>query len=122
MNIQISVRHMSVPRGFRQLIHNLCLEVHNQYRFIQNIDVVVEDINGPYKSGIDKRCHLSVRDKGHMAVDVDECESELGQVIDHAFSRLYQLLKRRWAFRARCWNDCAATPRLQIEKEGANHE
>ena len=62
MNVQISIRHMAMSQGVKQLVRELCDEVQNKYGGIQNTNVKIEDVNGPDKTGIDKRCHRSVRE------------------------------------------------------------
>ena len=92
MNIQISVRRMTVSQVVKQIVRNLCSDVQNKFNGIQNIDVKIEDINGPNKSGIDKRCHLKVRGKERLAIDVEEVDEDLHSAIDNAFRRLKQVL------------------------------
>ncbi len=94
MNVQISIRHMAVSQGVKRLVHELCAEVQSKYEDIQIIDVKIEDVNGPHKAGVDKRCHLKVRGKERLVIDVDEVDEDLGHAIDHAFRRLYQTLWR----------------------------
>lgn len=94
MNIQISTRHMTVSEVIKQMVRELCGEVHHKYGGIQNIDIKIEDMNGPHKAGIDKRCHLKVRGKEHLAIDIDEIDEDLDCAIDNAFHRLKQVLRR----------------------------
>jgi hypothetical protein len=67
--------------------------VQNNYGGIQNIHVKIEDVNGPHKTGIYKRCHLRVRGKEHLAIDVDEIDEDLGYAIDQAFCYLSQAVR-----------------------------
>ena len=97
MNIQLSIRHMTAPEGIKKLVHDLCKQLHNKYKAIQYFDVKIEDINGPYKAGIDKRCHLKIRGHEHLAIDVDKIDSDLYCAIELAFRRLTHLLKRSFA-------------------------
>lgn len=95
MNVQICIRHMQASQVSKQTIRKLCGEIINKYEPIKNIDVKIEDINGPHKAGIDKRCHLKVRGKNHLAIDVDDIDSDVNYAIDNAFRRLKKLLKRK---------------------------
>lgn len=95
MNVQISIRHMQASQVSKQTIRKLCGEIINRYESIKNIDVKIEDINGPYKAGIDKRCHLKVRGKNHFAIDVDDIDVDVNYAIDNAFRRLKKMLKRK---------------------------
>lgn len=99
MNVQISIRHMAVSHGIKQLVHEMCDEVQNKYGDIKCIDVMIEDVNGPYKAGIDKRCHLRVRGKDRLAIDIDEIDEDLSYSIDQAFYHLYQALRRSKLYR-----------------------
>jgi len=93
MNVQISIRHMMATKVIRQMIKDLCQEIKNQYGNILNIDIKIEDINGPYKSGIDKRCHLKVRGSDHLAIDIDDIDEDITHAIERAFQHLKKLLK-----------------------------
>ena len=95
MNVQISIRHMQTSQVSQQTIRKLCSEIINKYEQIKNIDVKIEDINGPYKAGIDKRCHLKVRGTNHFAIDVDDIDVDVDYAIDNAFRRLKKMLKRK---------------------------
>ncbi len=93
MSAQISIRHMVAPRLIRQMVQNLCHEIKNQYKYIQNIDVKIEDINGPHKAGVDKRCHLKVRGSDHLTIDIDDVDEDVTYAIDRAFRHLKKTLK-----------------------------
>ena len=95
MNVQISIRHMQASQVSKRSIRMLCGEIINKHEPINNIDVKIEDINGPHKAGIDKRCHLKVRGKNHLAIDVDDIDSDINYAIDNAFQRLKKILKRK---------------------------
>ena len=102
MNVQISIRHMQASQVSKQTIRKLCGEIINKHEPIKNIDVKIEDINGPHKAGIDKRCHLKVRGKNNLAIDVDDINTnintdintDINYAIDNAFRRLNKILKR----------------------------
>jgi len=93
MNVQISIRHMVASKAIKQMVKDLCYEVNDKYTNIQNIDVKIEDINGPYKAGIDKRCHLKVRGKDHLSIDIDDIDEDMTHAIDQAFNHLKKSLK-----------------------------
>ncbi|PCJ86271.1 MAG: hypothetical protein COA54_09075 [Thiotrichaceae bacterium] len=93
MNVEISIRHMATSYVVNQMIKDLCNEVNNKYENIKNIDVIIEDINGPYKAGVDKRCHLKVRGSNHLAIDIDDVDEDISHAIERAFQHLIKLLK-----------------------------
>jgi ribosome-associated translation inhibitor RaiA len=97
MNIQISVRRMTVSQVMKRVVRDLCSDIQNKCNRIQDIDVKIEDINGHNKSGMDKRCHLKVRGKERLAIDVEEVDEDLHSAIDNAFRRLTQVLLMRTA-------------------------
>jgi len=94
MNVQISIRHMIASQVNRQMIQQLCEEINNKFETISSIDVKIEDINGPHKAGIDKRCHLKVRGNNHLSIDIEDTNADINYAIDNAFSRLKQTLER----------------------------
>jgi ribosome-associated translation inhibitor RaiA len=94
MNVQISIRHMAVTQVYKHMLRDLCGEMQKKYGEIQNIDVKIEDITGPHKKSIDKRCHLKVRGKKHLAIDIDRVDEDLDSAIDNAFLHLKQALRR----------------------------
>jgi ribosome-associated translation inhibitor RaiA len=88
---------MTVSQVMKQIVRNLCSDVQNKFNGIQNIDVKIESINGHDISGMDKRCHLKVRGKERLAIDVEELDEDLHSAIDNAFRRLKQVLLVRSA-------------------------
>jgi len=94
MIIQISIRHMIASLVNKKMILELCSEINNKYKSIYNIDVKIEDINGPHKAGIDKCCHLKVRGTNNLAFDIYDIDNEINYAIDNAFNHLNQILER----------------------------
>jgi len=99
MYVQISIRHMLSSCVNKRAVRELCSEVRNKYANIQFIDVMLEDINGPHKAGIDKRCHLKVRGKDHLAIDIEDIDEDITCAIDRAFRRLKNALERYHSYR-----------------------
>ena len=97
MNIQISVRRMPISLGLEKVINETCNDLSSKFNHIQSIEVYLEDINGPHKGGLDKRCHLKVRGKNHLSIDVTEIKRDLYSAIDKAFTRLTQIIKRKFS-------------------------
>jgi ribosome-associated translation inhibitor RaiA len=107
---------MVATQGVKQLVRELCDEVQNKYGDIQNIDVMIEDVNGPHKAGIDKRCHLRVRGKEHLAIDADEIEEDLGDAIYQAFRHLYEALRRSRPYRIFGWENGGIADNCSMSK------
>jgi len=95
MNVQISVRRMPLSLGMQKVISETCNDISLKFNFIKTIEVYLEDINGPYKGGLDKRCHIKVRRQRRLCVDIIEIKRDLYSAIDDAFSRLIQIIKRK---------------------------
>jgi ribosome-associated translation inhibitor RaiA len=114
MNVQISIRHLAVSPGVKQLVHELCEEVQNKYGEIQNIDVMIEGVNGSHKAGIDKRCHLRVRGMEHLVIDADGIDEDLGDAIYRAFRHLYQALRRDRSCRIFWWETGGMTGNYSV--------
>lgn len=93
MNIQVSIRHMMASNVINKMVNDLCQEVNSTYQNIRRIDVKLEDINGPFKSGIDKRCHLKVRGSDHLCIDIDDVDEDILSAIERAFHHLKKALK-----------------------------
>lgn len=85
----------------KRMIHELCAEMKSTYKFVRYIDVKIEDINGPHKAGIDKRCHLKVRGKDHLAIDISDMDDDITCAIDKAFCHLKELLEHYHSCQAR---------------------
>ncbi len=95
MNIQLSIRHMNISESLKGLIHELCNEVAALDSGIRQMEVTLDDVNGPHKAGIDKCCHLHLRGDDHLVIDIQEMDRELTYAIDQAFARLRQQVQRR---------------------------
>jgi len=93
MNVQISIRHIVASKTIKQMVNDLYLEIHNKYNYIKNIDIKIEGINGPHKSGIDKRCHLKVRGSDHLVMDINDIDEDITYAIERAFNHLKKSLK-----------------------------
>jgi hypothetical protein len=94
MDIQISIRHMIASLVNKKMVLELCGEINNKYKSVNIIDIKIEDINGPNKSGIDKRCHLKVRGKNNLMFDIDDIDTEIDCAIDNSFYHLNLALEK----------------------------
>ena len=95
MSINISIRHMLASQVSKQFIRELCDEIKSKYKPIRDIDVMIDDINGPYKKGKDKRCHLKVRGNNHLTIDIENVDTDVNCAIDNAFHLLRHALQRQ---------------------------
>lgn len=61
---------------------------------IRRVNVLLSDINGPNRGGIDKRCQIIVYHHGQPATVVMDTESDLYLAIDRAAGRVSRRLAR----------------------------
>lgn len=94
MTIQIVTRHMCPPIELKQRVIELCKEVMQRFPDVLRIRVVLDDINGPDKAGVDKRCHLMVRGRNHLRIDINEFQDDVWSSIDAAYRQLLIKLAR----------------------------
>jgi ribosome-associated translation inhibitor RaiA len=98
MSIQFVTRHMCLSMDCKNRVAQLCSAVIRCYPNVLHIRVVLDDINGPYKAGNDTRCHLTVRGRDHLRIDIDKLRTDVWQSVDSAFGELWVRLvqcKRR---------------------------
>ena len=100
MNVQISVRRMPLSLGMEKVINETCNDISSKFHLIQTIEVYLEDVNGPHKGDLYKRCHLKVRGQKRLSVDITEIKRDLYSAIDKAFTRLIEIIKRKLSGRA----------------------
>ena len=95
MSIQVVTRHMCLSMDCKDRVAQRCTAVIRCCPDVLHIRVVLDDTNGPYKAGVDKRCHLTVRGRDHLRIDVDKLRADVWQSVDAAFGELWIRLKRR---------------------------
>lgn len=91
------------------MIIELCGEINNKYKAVNNIDIKIEDINGPNKSGIDKRCHLKVRGNNNLVIDIDDIDTDIDYAIDNSFYHLNQALEKYSCIKSQHLKNIAST-------------
>lgn len=91
---QIVSRHMELDKDLKATIAHLINTVPHYGIEITRINVILEDVNGPHKGGIDMRCHLSVRGPHKLDIEIDEIDENCWQAVSLAFRRLHQVLSR----------------------------
>ena len=96
----------------KKMILELCGEIKDKYKLVNKIDIKIEDINGPNKSGIDKRCHLKVRGNNNLTFDIDDIDTEIDCAIDNSFYHLNQALEK---------HSCIKNQLLKNATSGANN-
>ena len=94
------------------MILELCGEINNKYELVNQIEIKIEDINGPNKSGIDKHCHLKVRGNNNLTLDINDIDTEIDNAIDNSFYQLDQALEKQ---------SCIRSQHLKNETSAANY-
>lgn len=94
MSIEIVTRHMCISTDLKRGVTELCEAVMRCFPDVLRVRVVLDDINGPNKAGIDKRCHLLVRGRDHLRIDINEFQDDVWQSVDSAFRQLSIKLAR----------------------------
>lgn len=61
---------------------------------VQRVNVLLSDINGPHRGGVDKRCQIIVYHRDQPATVVMDTESDLYLAIDRASERASRRIAR----------------------------
>ena len=85
---QIVSRHMELDKELKANITRLINKIPRYDLHITSIRVIIEDVNGPNKGGIDRRCHLSVRGAHKLDIEIEEIDENCWQAVALAFQRL----------------------------------
>lgn len=91
---QIVSRHMALDKDLKATIVHLINKIPHYDLDISRIHVILEDVNGPNKGGIDMRCHLSVRGSHKLDIEIEAIDENSWQAVSLAFQRLNQVLSR----------------------------
>ena len=109
---QIVSRHMELDKDLKATIIRLINKIPQYGLDITRIHVILEDVNGPNKGGIDMRCHLSVRGPQKLDIEIEEIDENCWQAVSLAFQRLNQVLSRIHLQR----RNLRATPLMLVEQ------
>lgn len=91
---EIVSRHMKLDTDLKITISHLINKITQYNLDITSVRVIIEDVNGPNKGGIDMRCHLSVRGANKLNIEIEEIDENSWQAVFLAFNRLNQVLSR----------------------------
>lgn len=62
---------------------------------VSNINLKIEDINGPDRKGLDKQAKLVVRWRNKQSLVIEDRDSKLGVLIHRVMDRLESSIERR---------------------------
>ncbi len=91
---QIVSRHMELDQELKTKVAHLINRIPRYDLNITSIRVIIEDVNGPNKGGIDMRCHLSVRGAHKLDIEIEEIDENCWQAVSLAFQRLNLVLSK----------------------------
>ena len=91
---QIVSRHMELDKDLKATIVHLINKIPHYGIDITRVHVILEDVNGPNKGGIDMRCHISVRGPHKLDIEIEEIDENCWQAVSLAFQRLNLVLSR----------------------------
>lgn len=96
MRLQIQVKGLTKATQLRRLAaRKLEVALARFSDSIQEADVLLNDINGPDRGGVDKLCRVVLRFKDNSIMVIEELGSEVSQVIDRVVDRLHQSVSRQ---------------------------
>ncbi len=94
MHIDLTVKGVAKTPALDRLLHHKLPYAFDQFgRWVRDVALAVEDLNGP-KGGVDKRCRLTVSVPRSAAVVIDERGADLLAVVTNAIDRAAQSLAR----------------------------
>ncbi len=118
MNVQLTIRNFAVDSRARETItRRVEAALRRLASRVKVVEIRVEDLNGPGKGGVDKRCRVEVQlDDGSVHVGEGQSPRPL-DAVDEASGRVSGALKRhldrgRGARRNGWW------PRLELVSAG----
>lgn len=98
MELRITVRGLNEAAPLREHAEERIIHALQRFeRRIRRVGALLEDVTGPAKQTIDKRCRLTVRLKPHGELMIDELGADIHAVLDVALDRLKAALSRRTA-------------------------
>ncbi|MDP3540204.1 MAG: HPF/RaiA family ribosome-associated protein [Azonexus sp.] len=96
MHVQIQVKGLSKATQLRRFASRKLEAALSRFsHVIQDVNVRINDINGPDRGGVDKLCRVVLRFKDNSIIVIEELGSEVLQVIDRVADRLHQIVSRQ---------------------------
>lgn len=94
MHTNITTRGVDLTVNLREFLQRKLLFALDRFSLSpQDVEIVVEDINGP-RGGEDKRCRLRVGNSKRTRVLIEETGADLQRVLSRTVDRMEQALAR----------------------------
>jgi len=102
MHVQVKVSGLTKAMQIRRFaVSKLEAALARFSHSIQEATVLLTDINGPDRGGVDKLCRVVLRFTDNSFMVIEELGSEVTQVIERVVDRLHQSVSRQMSRDAR---------------------
>jgi ribosome-associated translation inhibitor RaiA len=89
MNVSVAIKGIDDPAGLRELAEERVAATLDRFRDgIGNVVVRLEDVTGPHKQVVDKRCRIDVHLKRGRELTIDELSTDVFASLALALDRL----------------------------------
>lgn len=96
MNLRVAIKGINERSTLRRQAETRTAAAVNRFQDrIQNARVLLEDVTGPHKQAIDKRCRIDVRLKRGGELTIDEIRTDVLASLAVALDRLKIALARK---------------------------
>lgn len=94
MELRVLTRRVNLDEATHELVQRRISFAVDQFNgWINSVEVVLEDVNGP-RGGVDKECRVLVSLKGGKLIKIEDRDADLVTVINRAADRLSQVVGR----------------------------
>ncbi|GAB4129025.1 HPF/RaiA family ribosome-associated protein [Thermopirellula anaerolimosa] len=94
MDLRVLTRRVNLDEATHELVERRINFAVDQFNgWINSVEVVLEDVNGP-RGGVDKECRVLVSLKGGKLIKIEDRDADLVTVINRAADRLSQVVGR----------------------------
>ena len=95
MILNIRAKGFSLTDSLKGSVEShLCLILNRHKDIIQKVDVMLMDINGPNKGGIDKRCSMTLKLNKFKSIAVQVTELDMYEAIQNCSHKLHSAMIR----------------------------
>lgn len=102
MEVQIQIKGLPHPAKLRSFAaHRLDVAIAGYSDAIEEASMLLGDINGPERGGVDKLCRVVLRMKNSSVVVIEDLGSDMTQVIGRVADRLHENVSRQLSRHAR---------------------
>ncbi|MEI8346723.1 MAG: HPF/RaiA family ribosome-associated protein [Pseudomonadota bacterium] len=96
MNISIFTKNVPLKRELKEFVHRLIYEDFYTFKDrISNVKVIIEDVNGPNRGGVDKECRIKLKLIPRGLLIVHQQARTIAEALDLASARLWFRLSKK---------------------------